>query len=68
VVIVFVAGIVVAFRTIRGGGRPLSEDEPVPSKRFAPSGLISTAAEKELQRQWDGTPDRHVAPKSPATS
>jgi carbon starvation protein len=68
VVIVFVAGIVVAFRTIRGGGRPLSEDEPVPSKRFAPSGLISTAAEKELQRQWDGTPDKHVAPKSPAPS
>jgi carbon starvation protein len=68
VVIVFIAGIVVAFRTIRGGGRPLSEDEPVPSKRFAPSGLIPTAAEKELQRQWDGTPDKHVAPKSPAPS
>jgi carbon starvation protein len=30
----------------------LTEDDPVPSKRFAPSGLISTAAERELQRQW----------------
>jgi carbon starvation protein len=53
VVIVFVAGIVVAFKAIRGGGRPLAEDEPVPSKRFAPAGLIPTAGERELQRQWD---------------
>ncbi len=60
VVIVFVAGIVVAFKTIRGGGRPLSEDDPVPSKRFAPAGLIPTAAEREVQRQWDapGSPRR----------
>jgi carbon starvation protein len=69
VVIVFAAGVVVGLKTIRGDRRPpLSEDEPVPSKRFAPSGLISTAAEKELQRQWDGTPDKHVAPKSAAPS
>ena len=53
VVIVFVAGIVVAFKAIRGGGRPLAEDEPVPSKRFAPAGLIPTAGERELQKQWD---------------
>ncbi len=69
VVIVVIVAVVVALRAIRGDRRPpLSEDEPVPSKRFAPSGLISTAAEKELQRQWDGTPDKHVAPKSPAPS
>jgi carbon starvation protein len=53
VVIVLIAGIVVALKVIRGGGRPLTEDEPVPSKRFAPSGLIPTAAEREVQRQWD---------------
>ena len=40
----------------------------MPSKRFAPSGLIATAAEKELQRQWDGAPDKLVAPKSSAPS
>ena len=69
VVIVVIVAVVVALRAIRGDRRPpLSEDEPVPSRRFAPSGLISTAAEKELQRQWDGTPDKHVAPKSPAPS
>ncbi|OBH03614.1 carbon starvation protein CstA [Mycobacterium sp. E2699] len=53
VVIVFAAGVVVALKVIRGGGRPLSEEEPVPSKRFAPSGLIATPAEREVQRQWD---------------
>jgi carbon starvation protein len=69
VIIVVIVAVVVALRAIRGDRRPpLSEDEPVPSRRFAPSGLISTAAEKELQRQWDATPDKHVAPKSPAPS
>jgi carbon starvation protein len=53
VIIVLAAGIIVALRTIRGGGRPLTEDEPIPSKMFAPSGLIATAAEREVQRQWD---------------
>jgi carbon starvation protein len=56
VVIVFVAGIIVAFKVIRGDGRPLTEDEPVPSKMFAPSGLISTAGEREVQRQWEMRP------------
>jgi carbon starvation protein len=57
VVIVLVAGVVVALRAIRGAGRPpLTEDDPVSSKRFAPSGLIPTAAERKVQRQWDGLP------------
>ncbi|SPM38015.1 Carbon starvation protein CstA, partial [Mycobacterium numidiamassiliense] len=69
VIIVVIVAIVVVLRAIRGDGRPpLTEDDPVPSKRFAPSGLISTAAEREVQRQWDGTPDKLVAPKSPAPS
>jgi carbon starvation protein len=56
VVIVFIAGVIVALRAIRGGGQPLTEDEPVPSKLFAPSGLIPTAAERKLQRQWEALP------------
>jgi carbon starvation protein len=57
VVVVFVAGIVVALGAIRGDGRPpLSEDDPVPSKFFAPSGLIPTAVEREVQSQWDALP------------
>ena len=31
-------------------------DPYVPSRRFAPAGLIATAEEKELQRQWDALP------------
>ena len=52
VVIVVVAGIIVALKAARGGGRPLTEDDSVPSRLFAPSGLIPTAAEREVQRQW----------------
>ena len=62
VVIVFAAGVAVALKAIRGGGRPLSADEPVPSQLFAPSGMIPTAAEKEVQKLWD------ESPRSPARS
>jgi carbon starvation protein len=61
VVIVLVAGVVIVLRVIRGGGTPLTEDDPVPSKLFAPSGLIPTATEREVQRRWDATPaGRHA--------
>jgi len=56
VVIVLITGVIVALRAVRGGGRPLTEDESLPSKLFAPSGLIPTAAEREVQRQWDASP------------
>lgn len=56
VAVVFVAGIIVVLRSIRGKARPLTEEDPVPSRRFAPSGLIRTAAERELQGQWDTQP------------
>jgi carbon starvation protein len=61
-VIVFVTGLIMAIRVIRGGGSPLTEDEPVPSRLFAPSGLIPTAAEREVQRQWDALPGSHARP------
>jgi carbon starvation protein len=60
VVIVFVAGVIVALRAIRGGGKPLTEDQPVPSRLFAPSGLFATHAEKEVQKQWDALPKSHA--------
>jgi carbon starvation protein len=59
VCIVFIAGIIVALKAIRGGGRPLSADDPVPSRLFAPSGMIPTKAEKEVQKQWDELPPAH---------
>ncbi|KAA0114954.1 carbon starvation CstA family protein [Mycolicibacterium sp. P9-22] len=56
VLIVVAAGVIMALKAIRGSGRPLTEDEPVPSRIFAPSGLIPTATEKEVQKQWDALP------------
>ena len=56
VVIVVAAGVIMALKAIRGSGRPLTEDEAVPSRIFAPSGLIPTATEKEVQKQWDALP------------
>ena len=53
VVIVLIAGIIVALRAIRGSGRPVTEDDTVSSKRFAPSGLIATATERQVQKEWD---------------
>ncbi|MGN7780102.1 carbon starvation CstA family protein [Mycolicibacterium sp. 22603] len=53
VIIVVAAGVIMALKAIRGTGRPLTEDEPVPSRIFAPSGLLATDAEKEVQKQWD---------------
>ncbi len=52
VVIVLVAAIIAVAKAIRGGGLPLTEDDPVPSKMFAPSGMIATAGERHVQRQW----------------
>jgi len=53
VLMVLAVGLLVAVRSVRGGGRPLTEEEPVPSALFAPRGLIPTDAEKEVQRRWD---------------
>jgi carbon starvation protein len=60
VCIVFAAGVVVALKAIRGGGQPLSEDDPAPSRIFAPSGLIPTTAEKEVAKQWEALPASHA--------
>ena len=56
VVIVVLVGTFVALQSLRGSGRPLTDDEPVPSRRFAPRGLIATPTEKEVQKQWDELP------------
>ncbi|WP_293001599.1 carbon starvation CstA family protein [Mycobacterium sp.] len=52
VLVVLITAITVTVKTIRGNGPPLSEDDPVPSKTFAPSGIIATPAERTVQRQW----------------
>ena len=60
VIIVFATGLIMVMRVLRGGGTPLTEDEPVASKLFAPSGLIPTKVEREVQKQWDALPQSHA--------
>ncbi|WP_046318252.1 carbon starvation CstA family protein, partial [Mycobacterium sp. UM_Kg1] len=52
VAVVVIAAIMVSLRAIRGAAST-GEPPPVPSRRFAPAGLIATAAEREVQAQWD---------------
>ncbi len=60
VVIVFSTGLIMIMRVLRGGGSPLTEDETVASKLFAPSGLIPTKPEREVEKQWDALPKSHA--------
>ena len=53
VIIVVTTGLIMILRSVRGGGRPLTEEEPIPSRIFGPSGLVATPTEKEVQQQWD---------------
>lgn len=72
VVIVVIAGVVVVLGAIRGPAsklsRPLTEDDPVPSRFFAPAGMIPTAAERRVQRQWDELPTSAPAGSAPRTN
>jgi len=60
VVIVFAAGVIMAVRAIGGAEQPVAEDDPVPSRIFGPSGLITTTAEREVQKQWDALSALHA--------
>ena len=57
VIVVVAAAVVTAARSIRGRGRPLAIETPVPSRTFGPSRLFATSAEKEVQKQWDALAD-----------
>ncbi|ANI39112.1 carbon starvation CstA family protein [Mycolicibacterium vaccae] len=62
VIVVVTAGVIVALKAIRGNAGPTSEDDPIPSRIFAPSGMVMTPAEKEVQKQWDALPQVHGRP------
>jgi carbon starvation protein len=51
--VVIVTALAATVRSIRSGGSPSAEDPPVPSRIYAPAGLVPTPAEKELAAQWD---------------
>lgn len=53
VLIVTLVGAIVCYRAWRAGTAETTESPEEPSRIFAPSGFIPTAAEKEVQREWD---------------
>jgi carbon starvation protein len=62
VLIVVASAIVMTIRSLRGRGRPLAVEAPVPSRIFGPSRLLATPVEKEVQKQWSVLPDSAVRP------
>ena len=53
VLIVAIVGAIVCVRAWRAGGSETTESPEEPSRIFAPSGFVATAAEREVQKQWD---------------
>ncbi|MBF6081753.1 carbon starvation protein A [Nocardia cyriacigeorgica] len=53
VLIVTVVGAIVCYRAWRAGSAETTESPEEPSRIFAPRGFLPTAAEKEVQREWD---------------
>ncbi|MBJ8343738.1 carbon starvation CstA family protein [Antrihabitans sp. YC2-6] len=51
--VVALAGAYVCYKAIRAGGSQTTESPEEPSKIFAPTGFIPTAAEREVQKEWD---------------
>ena len=52
VAIVVIAAVFVAIKAVRNGGLPTSEEPDKPSRIFAPSTFVPTAAEREVLAEW----------------
>ncbi|KRE30543.1 carbon starvation CstA family protein [Agromyces sp. Soil535] len=55
-IIVLITSLAATSRALRNGGGENHEDPPVPSRRFAPSGVIATKAERAVEREWAALP------------
>lgn len=55
--VVLVMSVIVTVKAFRNGGGPDMEDTPVPSRRYAPAGFITTPSEKNLEQQWAALPE-----------
>jgi len=64
VLVVVAAAAVVCVRSVRVGGLPTTEDPDLPSHLFAPSGLVPSAAEREVQGEWDARNRERVPAQS----
>ncbi|MFC7878493.1 carbon starvation CstA family protein [Isoptericola sp. NPDC057391] len=51
-IVVIAASVVVTLKAFRTGGGENHEDAPVASRRFAPAGLVASADEKRIEKQW----------------
>jgi len=51
-IVVIVTSLIVTIAAVRAGGGEDTEDPAVPSRLWAPAGLIPTPSERELQREW----------------
>jgi carbon starvation protein len=63
VLIVFAVTLWVSWKAVKAGGLPTSEEEPVPTRIFAPATFFPTPLEKEVLDEWkaaglDPTPVR----------
>ncbi|UYQ78068.1 carbon starvation protein A [Glutamicibacter sp. JL.03c] len=54
--VVIVTAIMATLKAKKNGGGNNTEDPAVPSKMYAPAGLISTPAEKQLAKEWKQVP------------
>ncbi|MGH3654134.1 carbon starvation CstA family protein [Glutamicibacter sp.] len=54
--IVLVSAVVATIKAKQSGGGNSTEDPAVPSKMYAPAGLILSPAEKELEKAWKQIP------------
>ncbi|MCB7135882.1 carbon starvation CstA family protein [Cellulosimicrobium marinum] len=63
-IVVMAASIVTTVKALRAGGGENHEDAPVASRRFAPAGLVASAAEQRIEKEWADLP----AEKRPVTT
>ena len=59
VLVVALVALWVCVKAIRAGGLPTTEEPDTTSAMFAPSGLVSTDAEREVAAQWTAYYDEH---------
>ncbi|MGX1695469.1 carbon starvation CstA family protein [Microbacterium keratanolyticum] len=52
-IIVMISALLSTIKAIRNGGGENTEDAPVASRRYAPAGFLPSAAERELEKQWE---------------
>ncbi|MGV8845622.1 carbon starvation CstA family protein [Tessaracoccus sp.] len=61
--IVIGSAIIATIKAYPNGGGTSTEDPEIPSKIYAPAGLLPTSAERELEKAWMQVPAEHRVPR-----